>query len=98
MEQLYFRYDVGYDYSKYYAETIFSRFSDNLMREELSILLNLTQPWGSINASLNGANFLYDVSKDHMQFYTQISLSMSQALSLNLSAADSVIHDQLALP
>ncbi len=98
MRQLRFRYDVGYDYTRYYAETIFNKLSDNLTSEELSVILNLTQPWGSINASLNGAHYFYDFSKNHVQLYTQVSLSLSQGLSLNLSGAVSMIHDQLSLP
>ncbi|HQT92710.1 MAG TPA: hypothetical protein PL001_11865, partial [Candidatus Kryptobacter bacterium] len=76
----------------------FNKFSDNLTSEGLSVILNLTQPWGSINASLNGANYFYDLTKNHVQLYTQVSLSLSQGLSLNLSGAVSVIHDQLSLP
>jgi hypothetical protein len=98
MRQLRFRYNVGYDYSSYYAETIFNKFSDNLTSEGVSVILNLTQPWGSVNASLNGANYFYDFTKNHVQLYTQVSLSLSQGLSLNLSGAISVIHDQLSLP
>ncbi len=98
MRQLRFRYNLGYDYSSYYAETIFNKFSDNLTGEGVSVILNLTQPWGSINASLNGANYFYDFTKNHVQLYTQVSLSLSQGLSLSLSGAVSVIHDQLSLP
>lgn len=98
MRQLRFRYELSYDYSQYYAETIFNRYSDRLTGEGVSIILNLTQPWGSINASLNGANYFYDFSKNHVQLYTQLSLSLSQGLSLDLSGAVSMIHDQLSLP
>ncbi|MCL5020261.1 MAG: hypothetical protein M1339_01060 [Bacteroidetes bacterium] len=98
MRQLRFRYELSYDYYKYYTETIFSKFSDHLTSQGLSVILNLTQPWGSINASLNGANYFYNFTKNHLQFYTQLSLSLSQGLSLNLSGAVSMIHDQLSLP
>ncbi len=98
MRQLRFRYELGYDYYRYYAQTIFNKFSDHLTSQGLSVILNLTQPWGSINASLNGANYFYNFAKNHLQFYTQLSLSLSQGLSLNLSGAVSMIHDQLSLP
>jgi hypothetical protein len=89
---------VGYDYYRYYAETIFDKYSDQLTSQGLSVILDLTQPWGSINASLYGANYFYNFTKNHLQFYTQLSLSLSQGLSLNLSGAVSIIHDQLSLP
>ncbi len=98
MRQLRLRYQLGYDHTRYYAETIFGKYSDDLASEGLSVILNLTQPWGSINASLHGANYFYDLSKNHVQLYTQVSLSLSQGLSLNLSGAVSMIHDQLSLP
>ncbi len=98
MRQLRFRYQVGYDYYRYYAETIFDKYSDQLTSQGLSVILDLTQPWGSINASLYGANYFYNFTKNHLQFYTQLSLSLSQGLSLNLSGAVSMIHDQLSLP
>ena len=98
LRQLRFRYQLGYDYYRYYAETIFNKYSDHLTSQGLSVILNLTQPWGSINASLNGANYFYNFAKNHLQFYTQLSLSLSQGLSVNLSGAVSMIHDQLSLP
>ncbi len=98
MRQLRFRYKLNYDYSQYYAETIFNKYQNRLTGEGLSIILNLTQPWGSINASLKGANYFYDFSKNHVRFYTQFSLSLSRGLSVNLSGAVSMIHDQLSLP
>lgn len=98
MRQLRFRYQLNYNYYKYYVETIFNKYSQNLTSQGLSVILNLTQPWGSINASLHGANYFYDFAKNHLQLYTQVSLSLSQGLSLNLSGAVSMIHDQLSLP
>lgn len=98
MKQLRFRYALSYDYYRYYDETVFNKISNSLTGEELSVILNLTQPWGSINASLHGANYFYNFAKNHVQLYTQVSLSLSQGLSLNLSGAVSMIHDQLSLP
>ncbi|MCL5268460.1 MAG: hypothetical protein M1469_10205 [Bacteroidetes bacterium] len=98
MRQLRFRYELGYQYSSYYLETIFYKYYDRLAREDLSLILNLTQPWGTISASLNGANYLRDFAENDFELYTQISLPVAHGLSVNLSGDVSLIHDQISLP
>ncbi len=98
LRQLRFRYELSYQYSSYYLETIFNKLYERLGQENLSLILDLTQPWGTINASLNGANYFNNFSENHLQFYTQISLALAHGFSVNLSGAVSLIHDQISLP
>lgn len=98
LRQLRFRYQLNYEYSSYYAETVLDKTTDRLIGQSVAVILDLTQPWGTVNASLNGANYFYDFAKNHLQLYTQMSLPVVGGLSLSLSGAVSVIHDQLSLP
>ena len=98
MRQLRFRYELSYQYSSYYLETVFNKYYDRLASEHLSLILNLTQPWGTVSASLNGANYLRNFAQNDLELYTQISLPVAHGLSVNLSGDISLIHDQLSLP
>ncbi|MCL4511107.1 MAG: hypothetical protein M1470_08575 [Bacteroidetes bacterium] len=97
-KQLRILYKLGDDYYSYNEETIFNKFSENLPKQDLSIALDLTQPWGSVSLSLEGSNYFYDFSKNRVILSTQLSLRLFEGLTLNLFGSGSMIHDQLSLP
>jgi hypothetical protein len=96
--QLRLVYWAGYKYSRYYEETIFNKTSETLFDEALSITLELQQPWGSVNTTLEGSHYLHDFRKNEVALYGELSLRLFKGLSFNLSGSYSMIHDQLSLP
>ncbi len=96
--QLRFLYHVGYNYFRYYEATIYGKSSQSLLNENLSVSLDLIQPWGSISTTVQGSNYFYDFRKNNVQLYSQLSLKLFEGVSLNLFGSVSMIHDQLSLP
>ncbi len=96
-QQLRFLYRVGYHNVSYYEETIFDKTFETLSNQSLSISLDLKQPWGSINASVEGSHYLHDFKKKRVSVFAGLSLRLLEGLSLNLFGNYSRLNDQLAL-
>jgi hypothetical protein len=96
-QQLRFLYRIGYTSARYYEETIFDRTQESLWNQSLSVSLDLRQPWGSVNATVEGSHYLHDFEKRRLSVSTGLSLRLIEGLSLNLFGNYSRINDQLAL-
>jgi hypothetical protein len=96
-QQLRFLYRVGFTSARYYEETIFDRTQETLWNQSLSVSLDLRQPWGSVNTSVEGSHYLHDFGKRRLSVSTGLSLRLIEGLSLNLFGNYSRINDQLAL-
>jgi hypothetical protein len=96
-QQLRFLYRIGYNNVRYYEETIFDKTAESLWNQSLSVSLDLKQPWGSINASVEGSQYLHDFEKKRLSLFAGLSLRLFEGLSLNLFGNYSRINDQLAL-
>jgi hypothetical protein len=91
-------YEVGASRMNYGEETIYDKTTEWLFDEELSITLEQTQPWGSVEVTLVGSHYFHDLSKYRLVLYGELSLRLVKGLSLNLYGNGSRIHDQLSLP
>jgi len=96
-KQLRFQYRVGYGYSYYQDTTIYNKTEEGLFGQQLSIAYEIRQPWGSINTSLQGFNYLHDFSKNNLRLRSWLYFRIYKGLSLNVSGNVSLIHDQLSL-
>lgn len=82
----------------YYEETIFEKHEETLFSESASVIVDVTQPWGSISGSVTGTHYFHDVSKAAGYASLNMSLRLVRGLSLTLSGSGSLIRDQLHLP
>lgn len=57
----------------------------------------LTEPWGSLNASLAGYQFLHDLSKTRLTFQMIVSWRLLEGLMLQLNGGLSLINNQISL-
>lgn len=96
--QLRFLYLIGFPMVKYLEETIYDKISERLIREALSITLELKEKWGSISTTLEGSHFFHDFNKNRIELSTDLSLRIFKGLSFNVYGRYSRIHDQLSLP
>jgi hypothetical protein len=96
--QLRFLYRLSFKSVAYREETVYLKTQENLWQESLSVTLELVQKWGTISASLEGANYLHDFSKNRLDLWGEISLRLFQGFNFNLHGGYSEIHDQLSLP
>ncbi len=95
--QLRFTYQVGLLYYDYMEETIYSKTSEWLNSEMLEITLELKRPWGSVELSMTGYNYLHDFKKNNLQLYGQMSFRLFEGFSFNVSGWASRVRDQLSL-
>ncbi len=103
--ELRFSYLLNVRYFDYEEMTTFGKTTDLLLHHALDISLEVKQPWGEAEASLEGSNYLFDFArgKDLLEFY-QVELSgfvqvrLVRGLSLFAHGGMSWIRDQLFLP
>ena len=96
--QLRFLYKIGYNFARYNEETVYGKFSDNLAVQSLEASFEMREPWGTLEASLEGSHYFHDFSKNRIELDLEVSLRIFKGLSLDIEARYERIHDQLALP
>lgn len=97
LKQIRIAYKLDGTYNKYREETIYLKTKEGLVQQELSVSVELVQPWGSISSELRGTTFLHDLSKNSLTIDGRISLKLFRGLSLTLDGRYSAIHNQLSL-
>ncbi|HKJ45819.1 MAG TPA: hypothetical protein VJ991_08330 [Balneolales bacterium] len=95
--ELSFRYEVIPYYSNYTHETIYLKNSQFVVKQQLSIHLNLIQPWGEIESRITGSHMLNDFSKNRVDFHASLDIKVFRGLSVHLWGSYSLINDQISL-
>jgi len=96
--QLTFRYAAGVNAVDYEEETIFDKTSETLFEHSLTGSLGFIQPWGSSTISLQGSQFLNDLSKNQITLFGITRVRLFRGLSFNFFGSVSRVRDQLFLP
>lgn len=91
-------YRVGWLSQEYYEETIYLQTAEDILSQVLNVNLRIRQPWGYVNTSLRGSNFLSDWSKNRMTFNSYLSVRVIKGFSVRLSGGLELINDQISLP
>ena len=93
-----FRYEAGARNYKYNKTTIYDKTAETLFFEELSLNLELVQPWGTIETHLEGRHYFHDFTKNRFTLYSQLSIRLTKQFSVYCELGAEVVHDQLYLP
>jgi hypothetical protein len=96
-KQLTLQYALGINSYRYRDTTIFEKLHEVRPDQTLSASIEMTQPWGSVSGSVQGANFLDDFSKRRVQLYNSMSARIFKGLSFNMFGSLSFLRDQLYL-
>ncbi len=96
--QLRVLYKLAHSYARYREETIYAKMSEHQFGQSLDITLELREPWGNIEASLEGSHYFSDFSKNRVKFNLDFTFRIIKGLSLNIDGRYERIHDQLTLP
>jgi hypothetical protein len=96
--QLRVLYRVGPELLRYREETLYDKTEETLLSQSLSAVLEIIEPWGSLSAGLEGSHYFHDLSKNRLQFQTELSFRIVKGLELNIDASYERIRDQIALP
>lgn len=97
------QYGVQMDSYWYKEETIFNLTKEQLLKQYLSVSLDMKQPWGSITVSTTGTHLLTNFDRSLLDAYNisvfgGASVRIVRGLSFNMFANYSRIRDQLSLP
>ncbi len=96
-KELRIEYGVGESYADYTEQTIYLKTSEFLTKHHLGLTLSVTQPWGTVNTSIDAQQYLHDLSKNQVSLSTYLNFRIISGLSLHLMGSVSYIHDQLNL-
>ncbi len=93
-----FRYQAGGSKYEYDEITIYEKQNEMLYFQSLSLNLEMVQPWGNIEARLQGRHYFHDFSKNRLTFDSNVSMRLTRQLSVYTGLEAEVVHDQLYLP
>ncbi len=91
-------YKLGADKFQYFDTTIFEKTEELVGTHILSASLIFQQPWGSVEFTVAGSQYLHDLSKTELNIFANLQLRLFEGLSLRIVGSYSSIHDQLFLP
>jgi hypothetical protein len=95
--QLTLQYSIGMTASEYEELTLFGKKKEKLFNESLVIALEVTQPWGSARASVEGAHYFHDLDKFHVNASTRCDIRLFRGFSFNINGRFGRVRDQLYL-
>jgi len=93
-----FAYKIGPSYSQYIERTVYDQMEETLFNHSLEVALRLRQPWGSVWVGLEGSHYFHDVTKNSLEFNSNLSFRLIKGLAVNLRSNLEFIRDQLSLP
>jgi hypothetical protein len=91
-------YAVGGRMLEYRDTTIYDQIEETRPLHSLTLGYSTRQPWGSINMSLDGSQFLHDRSKYSISVFTGLSdIRLFKGFSFNVFGNYSLVRNQIAL-
>jgi len=91
-------YTVGVGTYRYKEQTIYERIAETRPQHALTLAWNARQPWGSVNMSLFGSQFLHNTKFNSYGTSAFVDLRITKGLSLNFGGNYARVNDQLYLP
>lgn len=92
------QYAAGVRILEYDQVSVFGYAAETRWDHSFEAALDLKRPWGTINASVDGAQYFYDPQKYRLNIDNEFDIRLFRGLSLNLTSAAAVIRDQIYLP
>jgi hypothetical protein len=91
-------YYAGPVYMNYVEETIYDKQRESLLGHQLSVNYRLKKTWGSLDARLDGFQYINDPSKHRITLDAGARIRIANGLSLRIYGEYQLIHDQTYLP
>ena len=96
--ELRIQYRLGLVVRDYYEITIYEVEKETLLNQNLQVVLEIKEPWGSVGVELSGNTFLHDLSKNRLKVEAGLWVNLFKGLSFNVGGEYSRVRDQLSLP
>ncbi len=90
-------YRVGVQGTQFIETTVFDRDYEMFAFHQVNGILSITQPWGTVSASVRGSQFLSDKNKYRLGIDLNMNWRVIEGLSLGIYANLSYIKDQISL-
>lgn len=90
-------YAIGAGSYQYKETTIYNRLSETRPLHSLNVAWNARQPWGSVNWSLFGSQYLHNTRFNSYGTGGFVDLRIAKGLSINMGGNYSRVNDQLYL-
>ncbi len=95
--QLRFLYGIGNSFNMYNDSTIYNRIRENRIQQKLQVGYQVQEKWGSINVSLEGSNYFYQLSKNRIELNGYVQIRIIKGLSFMIYGGVARVNDQLSL-
>lgn len=95
--QITVQYTAGVNHFDYEDVTIFGRTAETVGDHRLTASLDMRQPWGNVNFSLEGAQFLHDLERYRGGASGNADIRLIKGLSVNFFGSMSYVRDQIHL-
>jgi hypothetical protein len=92
-----FRYEFGVAIFDYTDTTIYDKTAQTLGLHVLSGALEVRQPWGSAEFSMEASQYLHDLSKFRVELFGEFEVRLFRGLSVNAFGGVDFIRDQINL-
>ena len=96
--QITFLYKVELASFNYEEVTLFDKTEETRVAQSLGIASAFQRPWGELDLSLEGSNFLDDFEQHRIEFFTRMEIRLFRGLSLDIEGSAARIKDQIYEP
>lgn len=90
-------YYAGYKTFNYIDETIYGKTREGLLFHSVKLEADIRQPWGNFNGSLDVSHYPALDGRYRIRLFANLSLRVTEGLSLTFRVQAQSIHDQLYL-
>ena len=95
--QFKFEYAAGLADYRYSDTTIYDKTAETLPLHRLQMSVSQRQPWGQVDFSVTGTQYLHDPSKYRISSNGELSVRIFKGFNVNFDGGYDDIHDQLSL-
>lgn len=96
--QITFLYKVELASFDYEEITLFQKTSETRPTQSLEIGSAFNQPWGELDISMEGSNFLDNFRQHRLEFFSRFEIRLFRGLSLDIMGSAARVKDQIYEP
>ena len=96
--QLRLLYSAGVEIAAYVDTTLFDKTRELLPAHQLTVATQFNKPWGDVDVSLDGEQYLSKPDKYQISFSGNVGLKLVRGLRFNVGGRVALVRDQLFLP
>lgn len=91
-------YSYAFDQFNYDEVTVFGETEETLFDHTLTVLMEMTEPWGVASGGIEASAFQQDLNKNRLVLFGGVDVRVARGLGFFASGEVSRIRDQINLP